>query len=151
MTKNIRPPKLADGIFLWFCNRANSEDLHGDVEELFHEDVQAQGLFRARLIYWRRIFSLMFSYAVRLRKQHASYSKFSSTNLSMVMFKNYLKTAVRNLARNGFFTALNVFGLALGLSISLLFVAMLSFIFGYDDFQTKGERSIVGRSYLHAF
>ena len=140
MNKNIKPPKLADKIFLWFCNRANSEDLHGDVEELFHADVQAHGVFKARIIYWRRIFSLMFSYAVKLRKQQASYSEFSSSNIGMVMFKNYLKTASRSLARNKFFTVLNVFGLALGLSISLLFVAMVSFILGYDNFHTKGEK-----------
>src|SRR5690242_15536227 len=99
MNKNIRPPKLADRFFLWFCARAKSEDLHGDAEELFHLDVKSHGLLRARIIYWGRIFSLMFSYAVRLRKQQASYSEFSSTNIRMVMFKNYIKTASRNLMR----------------------------------------------------
>jgi len=140
MSTNSNPPKLADRIFLWFCNRANAEDLHGDVEELFHEDVKARGVFLARVNYWRRIASLMFSYAVRLRKRQGSYSEFSSSNLSMVMFKSYVKTASRNLTRNKFFTLLNVFGLALGLSLSLLYVAEVSFIFDYDDFHTKGEK-----------
>lgn len=140
MNNRITPPKLADQIFRWFCNRANAEDLHGDAEELFHADVKAHGLFKARVIYWRRIFSMMSSYALRLRKQQASYSEFSSTNMGMVMFRNYLTTAWRSLMRNKFFTALNVFGLALGLSISLIYVAELSFIFGYDEFHTHKDK-----------
>lgn len=56
------------------------------------------------------------------------------------MFKNYFKTAVRNLRKNQFFTALNVFCLALGMSISLLFVALLSFLFRYDDFHPNKDR-----------
>ncbi|HEY0743313.1 MAG TPA: ABC transporter permease [Chryseosolibacter sp.] len=56
------------------------------------------------------------------------------------MFKNYFKTALRNLQKNQFFTALNVFCLALGMSISLLFVALLSFLFRYDDFHANKDR-----------
>ena len=41
------------------------------------------------------------------------------------MFKNYFTTAIRNLKKNKFFTTLNIFGLAVGLSLSLLFVAMV--------------------------
>ncbi|MES2892008.1 MAG: ABC transporter permease [Bacteroidota bacterium] len=56
------------------------------------------------------------------------------------MFQNFVKTAIRNLSRNKFFTTLNVIGLGLGMSLSLLFIALLAFLSRFDDFHTKGDR-----------
>jgi putative ABC transport system permease protein len=56
------------------------------------------------------------------------------------LLANYFRTAVRNLAKNKFFTILNVFGLALGMSISLLFIAGLTFLQSFDSFHTNGDR-----------
>src|ERR1044071_2786149 len=56
------------------------------------------------------------------------------------MLRNYLKTALRNLSRNRFFAILNVFGLALGMSISLVIIALLGFLHRYDDFHPLKER-----------
>lgn len=56
------------------------------------------------------------------------------------MFKNYFNTAIRNLQKNKFFTTLNVFGLAVGMSLSLLFVAMVVFVYTFEDFQPNRER-----------
>ena len=56
------------------------------------------------------------------------------------MLRNFFKTAIRNLAKNRFFTLLNVIGLSLGMSISLLFVALLVFLSRYDDFHPHKER-----------
>jgi putative ABC transport system permease protein len=55
------------------------------------------------------------------------------------MFKNYFKTATRNLSKNKFFTTLNVVGLALGMSLNLLYVAMVVFIFQFDNFHSNKE------------
>lgn len=56
------------------------------------------------------------------------------------MFKNYFNTAIRNLKKNKFFTTLNVFGLAIGMSLSLLFVAMVVFVYQFDNFHTNRTR-----------
>lgn len=53
------------------------------------------------------------------------------------MFENYFKTATRNLSTNKFFTTLNAFGLALGMSLNLLYVAMVVFIFQFDNFHSS--------------
>ncbi|HYG02834.1 MAG TPA: ABC transporter permease [Chryseosolibacter sp.] len=57
-----------------------------------------------------------------------------------MLIQNYVKTAARNLKRNRFFTLLNVFCLALGMSISLLFVALLAFLFRFEDFHENRDR-----------
>ncbi|MHA4847594.1 ABC transporter permease [Flavitalea antarctica] len=56
------------------------------------------------------------------------------------MFKNFFLTAWRNLSKNKLFTVLHVFGLALGMSLCLLYIAWLVFIFSYDDFHPDRDR-----------
>src|SRR5687768_1707165 len=62
-----------------------------------------------------------------------------STNHT-AMFKNFFLTAWRNLSKNKLFTVLHVFGLALGMSLCLLYIAWLVFIFSYDDFHPDRDR-----------
>ena len=56
------------------------------------------------------------------------------------MLKTFFKTAYRNLSKNKLFTILNIIGLSLGMSISLLFVSFLSLLFRYDDFHPLKDR-----------
>src|SRR5688500_16715653 len=93
-----RPPRLADRLFKWYCDTAMIEDLHGDVEEIFYHNLQHMSPGKARLHYWRQVFSLMFSYAIRRRKANASFHPYASTN-NLDMFRNYFKIAVRSLSR----------------------------------------------------
>lgn len=135
-----RPPKLAEHLLRWYCERAQIDDLEGDIEELFHSDLKRSGRSKAKFNYWRRTASLLFSYAITKRKRDASYHHFSNNQFNMGMFKNYITTATRNLKKNLFFTTLNVFGLAVAMSLSLLYVAMVVFSFHFDNFHPNKER-----------
>src|SRR5688572_1651662 len=130
--QNIKPPRLADRLFLWYCSHASIEDLHGDVEELFNHDLKHASVFQAKLNYWKRVLSLIFSYAIKKRKQKSSFHQYSTNSFNPAMLKNYFLIATRSLARHKLFTVINVFGLAVGMSISLLLIAMVSFLFTYD-------------------
>lgn len=55
------------------------------------------------------------------------------------MFKSYLKVAARNIARYKYFSLINAFGLALGMSVSLLLISFYSYVSSFDDFHTRGE------------
>ncbi|HWD89976.1 MAG TPA: ABC transporter permease [Mucilaginibacter sp.] len=55
------------------------------------------------------------------------------------MIRNYIKTALRSLLKNKGFTAINIFGLALGLSICLLIVYYVADELSYDRFNSKSE------------
>jgi len=52
------------------------------------------------------------------------------------MFKNYCKTAFRNLVRNKKFSLINVSGLAIGIASSLLIFIVVNYELSYDRFQT---------------
>lgn len=136
--KEIKPPKLAQKLFEWFCNDDVVEDLRGDMEELFYVNIKRMSVRKARLKYWMHTLSLVTSYAVRKRKN--SITKFSSAEYSMDMLKSYFLIATRSLAKHKFFTIINVLGLAIGMSISLLFIAMITFVSTYDDFHVNKDR-----------
>src|SRR6185436_5684316 len=56
------------------------------------------------------------------------------------MFKNYFKTAWRNIWKNKTFSAINIFGLAVGVAAFLLIVNYLRFEYSYDDQHIKKNR-----------
>ncbi len=53
------------------------------------------------------------------------------------MFKNYCKTAFRNLVRNKKFSLINVSGLAIGIASSLLIFIVVHYELSYDRFQKE--------------
>ncbi|MGB3618266.1 MAG: ABC transporter permease, partial [Catalinimonas sp.] len=57
------------------------------------------------------------------------------------MLKNYLLTALRNLRRQGFYTTLNVAGLALGLAACFLIARWVVDELGYDRHHPHAERT----------
>jgi putative ABC transport system permease protein len=56
------------------------------------------------------------------------------------MIKNYFKIAWRNLWKNKTSSAINVFGLTIGLTCCLLIVLYIQHELSYDDFELKGKR-----------
>ncbi|MFZ1805822.1 MAG: permease prefix domain 2-containing transporter [Cyclobacteriaceae bacterium] len=51
MKKGIKPPVIADRLFEKYCKNAQIEDLHGDVEELFHQNLKIMSVRNAKLHY----------------------------------------------------------------------------------------------------
>jgi putative ABC transport system permease protein len=64
------------------------------------------------------------------------------------MFKNYLLTAIRNLLKQKGYSAINVAGLAIGMSCCLLILMFVWDELNYDRFHDKSER--IYRLYLDA-
>lgn len=56
------------------------------------------------------------------------------------MFRNYLKTAFRNLWKNKTASSINIFGLTIGLTCCLLIALYIQQELSYDKFQTNGDR-----------
>ena len=56
------------------------------------------------------------------------------------MFKNYLKVGIRNILKYKIFSFINIFGLALAMSVCMLIILMLADQKGYDQFHVKKER-----------
>jgi putative ABC transport system permease protein len=134
------PPKLALKFFQWIAGSAVVDDYVGDLEELFYDDLKLISVRQAKLRYWKRIFSLTFSYALKKRKRNAQPGLYSSSSFSLDMFRNYIKIAWRNLYQHKYFSVINAFGLAIGMSVSLLMISLFSYVSTYDNFHIHKDR-----------
>ncbi len=56
------------------------------------------------------------------------------------MIKNYLVVAFRNLWRNKLFSAINILGLAIGISAALVIYQIVMYDFNFDKFEKNGDR-----------
>src|ERR1041384_5318261 len=57
------------------------------------------------------------------------------------MIRNYLKIALRNILKNKVFSAINVFGLGIGLASCLLIFQFVTFQLSFDTFNSKFDRT----------
>lgn len=137
--KQQSPPRFAQALFEWFCKGAVVEDLKGDMDELFIRNLSRMSPSNAGWIYWRQVLSLIFSYAIRSRKKQRT-TQHASILPNFSMLSNYFVTATRTLAKQRFFTIINIIGMATGMSVSLLVIAIASYLYTYDDFQTNKDR-----------
>jgi putative ABC transport system permease protein len=56
------------------------------------------------------------------------------------MFQNYFKTAFRSLLRHRFFSAINIFGLAVAMALSMVIIMLVADQMTYDRYNTKRDR-----------
>ncbi len=117
---DIQPPKRALKFLRWFCREDYLEEVEGDLVELFEKRYEQSPTKAKRSFTW----SVLKYFRPAFIK---SFQQLNNSNTT-AMFKNYLKVSWRNLKRQPFFTALNTFGLAIGMSGGLLIA-----LFIYDE------------------
>ncbi|MCB0841109.1 MAG: ABC transporter permease, partial [Bacteroidetes bacterium] len=100
----IQPPKRFQQFFDWFCDPEFFEELQGDLEERFYDNVEIYGLRKAKSIYRKEVFMMIRPSVVR---------KISLPHLNYIpMFRNYTLVSFRNIVRNRLFSFINIIGLA---------------------------------------
>lgn len=127
------PPHWAQRLLSWYCRPALLEDLQGDLNEYFERNLKAKGVRRARLIYWLDVLKFFRLYTIRK-------PDFINLFIHWLMIGSYLKTSRRSLVRNKLFSFINIFGLAVSMSVGLLVIALVADLLAYDDFHEKKDR-----------
>ena len=59
---------------------------------------------------------------------------------SKIMFKNYFKTAWRNLVKNKIFSSINILGLTIGITVCMMIFLFIMNEFRMDKFHTQGDK-----------
>lgn len=131
--KGIHPPKWAMRLLEWYCKPELLEDLQGDLYEYFERNLEAKGKRRARFSYALNVIKFFKPYTVRKLEILGQLTQF-------IMFKNYFKTSVRSIVRNKLFSAINIIGLAISMSICLLVISMITETLSYDKFHADYDR-----------
>ena len=123
-----KPPKIARSLLARFLNDYSKVPLLGDLEEEYRFIVEESGLKQARYWYWRQVIQ--------------SLPNIFNSNVywSAAMIKNYVKIAIRNLQRHKMYSTLNIVGLAIGITCSLLITLWVLDELSFDKFHTHADR-----------
>src|SRR3954462_817789 len=111
-SKNQQPPIWAQRFVEWYCKPKLAEDLLGDLNEYLERNVGRVGVRRAKLIYIVDVIKFFRPYTVRA-------PKFINLLINWIMIGSYIKTSTRNVMRNKLFSAINIVGLAISMSVGL--------------------------------
>lgn len=133
----IHPPKRADRLLEWFCDPYLLEDLQGDLYEIYQTRFR-NGKRKADLLYWWLV--------IRSFRWSALKKTQKLKNSRLMITKNNFKIALRVLWRDKFNSAINLFGLTLGITCFLLLGFYVKQELSYDQFHSKKDR--IYRSWL---
>src|SRR5258708_6796901 len=128
----MTPPKKAITFLRWFCREDYIEEIEGDLTEIFEKE-QARAPRKAK---WKFVWSVIKYFRPQFLK---SLQKYHQPN-SFGMYKNYLIIAWRTLLKKKGYSAINIFGLALGIACCLLITMYVDYERSFDNYHTKGDR-----------
>lgn len=131
--KKNTPPRAADRFLGWFCREELLEEIQGDLQEFYREELENRPRWQAGLLYWFHVLHFLRPFA--LKRKVAGPQPLS-------MYRNYFKYAFRNIRSHSFFSLINVSGLGIGLAACLLISQFLIKEWNYDKFH---------RDYAHIY
>ncbi|HEV3324142.1 MAG TPA: ABC transporter permease [Puia sp.] len=131
--RTAHPPKWAMRFLAMYCRPELLEDLQGDLNEIFDRNLKTRGAFIARLIFVIDVLKFFRPYTVRK-------PSFSNPLPQTLMLASYIKTSGRVIRRNKLFSAINIVGMAVSMSIALLVIAIVSDLSSYDHTLKNKER-----------
>ena len=100
----------------------------GDLAEFYDYISNKEGRTKANIWYLFQIFSSLFPYLI------------FSVCWRLIMFKNYLKIALRNIKKYKGFSVINIAGLALGMACFILIFLYVQNELSYDNFHESADR-----------
>lgn len=119
MGRRSGPPKIAEWIVYLLSRSGNRQSLLGDLEEGYHFTSKKEGRMRAN--YWY-IGQAFFPFIQFIRGR---------VIWNLVMFKNYLKVALRNIKTHKGYAFINITDLAVGLTAFILISLYVQYEFSY--------------------
>ncbi len=127
------PPTFFLKFFRWFCHPKLQKYIEGDLLELYDERLKEKGKRTADLKF---MIDVMLLFRPSIIKPVEGYYHLNEYG----MLKNYFKISIRTIWKYKVFSFINIFGLAVAMSVVLLLVLMLSDQHRYDQFHPKKER-----------
>jgi putative ABC transport system permease protein len=127
------PPRWATRLLSWYCKPELLEDLQGDLNEYFERNIKSHGIKKAKLIYILDVFKFFRLYTIRK-------PEFLNLLINFIMVGSYIKTSGRSIVRNKLFSAINIVGLAISMSVGLLLISILLDTYSYDKFHVNHAR-----------
>ncbi|MEQ9405117.1 MAG: ABC transporter permease [Cyclobacteriaceae bacterium] len=125
---SVQPPKSAQKFLSWFCHDQWIDELIGDLDEEFRDNINTLGRRKAVLNYYKQVFLLIRPHILKKKEKNPS------------MFRNYIKSAYRSLRKNKIYSAINISGLTVGITCCLLISLYVQDEMSYDKFFANSDR-----------
>jgi len=129
----FNPPRWAQRFLEWYCKPELLEDLQGDLNEYFYRNIKTKSPARTKLIYILDVLKFLRLYTIRK-------PEFINLLINWIMIGSYIKTSGRSIVRNKLFSAINIIGLAISMSVGLLLIGVLVDMYSYDKFNENHAR-----------
>jgi len=139
MSENIKPPVWSQLLLRRFAAADTLEEVEGDLEELFKLWVAEYGIRKARWKYIRTVFMLLRPF----KKTHFSKQSTLHFSVRLDMINNYFKMSWRTLLKNKVSSLINISGLTIGLTTSILIMLVVIDELRYDQFHSNLENMYV--------
>ncbi len=123
-----KPPGIFELILKFLVNGTEPGEMLGDYEEIYKMKVAESGRLAGYTWYLIQIF--------RLLKTIIHYSVYRS----VLMFRNYLKIALRNITKSKAFYAINILGLSVGMACCIFIFQFVKMEISYDAFHENADR-----------
>jgi putative ABC transport system permease protein len=129
-----KPPVLAKKFLRWFAREELAEEVQGDLEEEFYDNLELVSPFRAKMKYWFQVLNYLRPFAIR--NVRSTYS-----NINFIdMFRHNFIISFRNFSRHKMTFIINIIGLSTGLACALLIYLWVDHELSIDRFHEKGGR-----------
>jgi len=126
--KRSHPPRLAHWVLkVFYADRGEFTHL-GDFSQVFNRQVRQKGLGRAWLWYWGQTLNVL------------PWIISNKIYWSLIMFRNYLVTAFRNLFKSRGLSVINIAGLSVGMAACILILMFIRDELSYDTYHEKSDR-----------
>ena len=134
---HIAPPKWPLKCLRFFMKKRYLEEIEGDMEELFYDNVERLSYRKAKRIYTWEALKLLRPILMQ------NFEGLERLN-QYAMFKNYFKVSIRGLIKNPLNSFINVFGLSCAIGICIFAFAFARWTYSTDQFhEHKNEVYLV--------
>ncbi|MFC1492507.1 ABC transporter permease [candidate division KSB1 bacterium] len=126
--RQFKPPRMATRLLKKLSSYQDNHSIAGDIEEVYFDKFDDSGFLYAYIWFWMQtVFSII------------QYVTFISIR-SFVMFKSYIKIALRNLKKHKIYSLINITGLTIGIAGCILILLWIQDELSYDRFHENSDR-----------
>ena len=126
------PPQWPLKFLRFFLKKEYLEEIEGDMEEIFYENLSQFSAGKAKRMYAWEIVKL-------LRPNLIRNFEFVNRLIQYSMLKNYIKVSLRGLLKSPANSFINIFGLAAAIGFCIFFYAFVVYTFRRDQFHENKD------------
>jgi putative ABC transport system permease protein len=132
-TEKPIPPEFALRFFRWFCHPKMQDYIEGDLMEVYERRRSAKGKRHADIKFIIDVLLLFRPGIIRPTEGYRNINTYG-------MLKSYFKVGWRNLTGNNIYSLINIAGLSMGMTVSVLILIFVVHEFSYDKVHKNGDR-----------